>query len=163
MKYLFLGLVIALFSSCTTTQTFYIVRHAEKESNSENPGLSQAGIDRGIALEKYMADKKLDTVFTSDMKRTILTGLSVSLPQSLPQIALSQETPYGLNDFIARLKNISGNKNILVVGHTNTVPLIVQALSGQQIPAIPETAYSNMYTITIKEKEITMVHSKYDR
>jgi len=161
MKYLFLGLAITLFSSCATTQTFYIVRHAEKENNSDEAGLSQAGIERGIALEKYMAGKKLDTVFTSGLRRAVLTGLSVSLPQGLPHITNSQKIPDGLNGFIERLRKIGSTKNILVVGHSNTVPVIVQSLSGQAIAPIPETEYNNIYRVVIKGKEKTMEHTKY--
>jgi 2,3-bisphosphoglycerate-dependent phosphoglycerate mutase len=163
LKYLLFAAIVLLLNACATTQTFYIVRHAEKAANSEDPGLSQAGIDRGVALEKLMADKKLDTVFTSNFKRTILTGLSVALPQGLPQVALKQAPQNELNTFIARLKNIHSTKNLLVVGHTNSVPPIVQALSGQQIPNIAETDYNNLYIVTIKGKQISLVHTNYGR
>jgi 2,3-bisphosphoglycerate-dependent phosphoglycerate mutase len=144
-------------------QTFYIVRHAEKNGNTDEAGLTAAGIERAVELERYLADKKLDTVFTSNIRRTILTGLSVALPQSLPQIPLKQAPQNELDNFIARIKNIRSTKNILVVGHTNTMPAIVQALSGESIPAIPEHEYNNMYIITIKGKEKTLVHTTYGR
>lgn len=162
MKYLRFLAVMIFFCSCST-QTFYVVRHAEKDGNTDDAGLTGAGIERAVALEKYLADKKLDTVFTSNIRRTILTGLSVALPQGLPQIPLKQETQTELDNFIARLKKIRGTKCILVVGHTNTVPAIVQALSGRPVPAIPETVYNNMYIITIKGKENTLVHTAYGR
>lgn len=162
MKYLKFLTIIIFFSSCST-QTFYIVRHAEKDGNTDEAGLSAAGIERGVALEKYLADKKLDTVFTSEKRRTVLTGLSVSLPQSLPQIALKQWPQQDLDKFISRLKSINTSKNILVVGHTNTIPPFVQALCGQQIPAIQETEYNNMYIISIKGKAATLVQTKYGK
>jgi len=161
-KYLLIVALSLLLFSCST-QTFYVVRHAEKADGSDDPGLSQAGIERGIALEKYLSGKKLDTVFTSNFKRTILTGLSVALPQSLPQVPLKQSPQGELNNFIARLKNIQGTKNLLVVGHTNTVPAIVLALCGQQIPAIPETEYNNIYIITINGKERLLTRTTYGR
>lgn len=39
-------LLLLAFSSCTTTQTFYIVRHTEKANNSDDPELSQAETGR---------------------------------------------------------------------------------------------------------------------
>jgi phosphohistidine phosphatase SixA len=163
MKTIVFGMLVLMLTSCTTTQIFYIVRHAEKQDNSEDPPLSEAGIARGIALEKYMADKKLDTVFTSLYKRAALTGLSVSFPQSLPHIQLKQWPQTDLNDFIKRLKKISGNRNLLIVGHTNTIPPMVQALSGQSIAAIPEDVYNIIYTITISGTGKTLVSTTYGR
>lgn len=162
MNFLLSVITILSLNACTT-QTFYIVRHAEKENESESSGLSREGIERGMALEKYMADKKLDTVFTSEKRRAVLTGLSVSLPQSLPQVTLEQSPALKLENFIARLKNISGNKNILIVGHTNTIPSIIQSICGRQIMAIPETDYGFIYTITVKGTQITLAHSRYSR
>ncbi len=162
MKNLILIAIFFLLNACST-QTFYIVRHAEKADGSDDPGLSPADIERGIVLEKYLAHKNLDTVFTSNFKRTVLTGLSVSLPESLPQISLDQSPKSELNSFIARLKNIHSNKSILVVGHTNTIPAIVLALSGQSIPEIPETVYNNMYIITIKGNQKDLQQTTYGR
>lgn len=162
MSYLRLLPVIFIFSSCST-QIFYIVRHAEKNGNTDDAGLSQAGIERGIALEEYVAAEKIDTVFTSDIRRSVLTGLSVALPQSIPQVPLKQFPQEALDKFIKRLKNIGGNKHLLVVAHTNTIPSIVLALSGKPIPAIPETEYNNMYIITIKGNQKYLVHTTYGR
>lgn len=162
MKCFIIIAALFLFSSCST-QIFYVVRHAEKDGNADDAGLTPAGIERAVALEKYLADKKLDTVFTSEKRRTVLTGLSVSLPQSLPQIALKQWPQQDLDKFISRLKSINTSKNILAVGHTNTIPPFVQALCGQQIPAIQETEYNNMYIISIKGKAATLVQTKYGK
>jgi 2,3-bisphosphoglycerate-dependent phosphoglycerate mutase len=137
-----------IFLSISCTQTFYIVRHAEKADNSEDPELSGIGRERAIRLEALMADKKLDTVFTSTYKRTILTGLTVALPQSKPLISLNQTPGNELNRFTARLNRIAGNKNILVVGHTNTIPQIVFDLCGQQIAQISENDYGNIFIVT---------------
>lgn len=162
MKFLAILLFLGSLLSCAT-QTFYIVRHAEKENDSESSGLSQAGIERGVALEKYMADKKLDTVFTSEKRRAVLTGLSVSLPQSLPQVTLDQSPQSKLDNFIAKLMNIKTNKNILVVGHSNTIPGIIHGLCNRQIPSITETEYGNLYIVTIKGDNKTLVHKKYGK
>jgi 2,3-bisphosphoglycerate-dependent phosphoglycerate mutase len=149
MKYILLMYISFLLLSCSQ-QTFYIVRHAEKAGDSNDPQLSQQGIDRAVDLEKYLASKKLDTVFTSTFKRTMLTGLSVSLPRAIPQISIDQQNPQALNNFVQRMKSIKTDKGILIVGHTNTVPIIVQGLCGQTIAPIAENDYDNIYIIDIK-------------
>lgn len=149
MSYLkFLASTSLLFMLLSCTQTFYIVRHAEKVDNSADPELSALGRERAVRLEALMADKKLDTVFTSLYKRTILTGMAVALPQSKPLISVNQTPGAELNKFTARLNHITGNKNILVVGHTNTIPQIVFDLCGQQIAPISESDYGNIFIVT---------------
>jgi len=160
MKHLIFIAVVFLPGACST-QTFYIVRHAEKADNSHDPELSQAGRDRAVRLEQYLANKKLDTVFTSNFKGTSLTGLTVAFPRSLPLIQLDQNPDNKLNKLIARLKNISINKGILVVGHTNTIPKIVFDLSGVQINPIGENAYGNLYTLTKNGKQVDLKHTTY--
>jgi 2,3-bisphosphoglycerate-dependent phosphoglycerate mutase len=145
--------------SCT--QTFYIVRHAEKADNSNDPELSAIGRERAVRLEALTADKKLDTVFTSLYKRTILTGLTVALPQSKPLISLNQTPGIELNKFTARLNRIGGNKNILVVGHTDTIPQIVFDLSGQPIAPIPENEYGFIFKVTKSGDSKTLETSRY--
>jgi 2,3-bisphosphoglycerate-dependent phosphoglycerate mutase len=162
MKYFFLLTLSALLLSCGQ-QTFYIVRHAEKADDSNDPQLSQLGIERAVDLEKYLAGKKLDTVFTSTFKRTMLTGLTVSLPRAIPQLVINQQDPQILNAFIDRMKKITGDKGILIVGHTNTLPAIIFGLCGQNITPIAENDYDNIYIITINNGNKTLQQLNYGK
>ncbi len=162
MKILQLLLLLFILNSCST-QRFYIVRHAEKFDSSKDPVLSGAGIERAAALENYLADKKIDTVFTTSYKRSIQTGGPTALKLNIPLVQLNQGPQTELDKLTTRLKNIKGNKNLLVVGHTNTVPAIVFALSGQTVAEIPETAYNNMYIVTIKGKKKVLLHTTYGK
>lgn len=162
MKHLFLFSILITLISCSQ-QTFYIVRHAEKADNSNDPQLSQQGIDRAVDLEKYLAGKKLDTVFTSTFKRTILTGLSVSLPRAIPQLTIDQQNQQTLNDFVQSMKGLKTDKGILIVGHTNTVPAIVQGLCGQTIAPISENDYDNIYIIVIKNGNAVLQQLTYGK
>jgi 2,3-bisphosphoglycerate-dependent phosphoglycerate mutase len=155
-------LALCLLSSYSQ-QTFYIVRHAEKADNSNDPQLSQQGIDRAVDLEKYLASKKLDTVFTSTFKRTMLTGLTVSLPRAIPQLTIDQQNQQALNEFIQRMKSIKTDKDILIVGHSNTVPTIVQGLCGQSVATIAENDYDNIYIIEIKNGNKTLTQLTYGK
>jgi 2,3-bisphosphoglycerate-dependent phosphoglycerate mutase len=159
--FFFLSILISLISC--SQQTFYIVRHAEKADNSDDPQLSQQGRERASSLEQYLASKKLDTVFTSTFKRTILTGLTVSFPRSITQLSINQQNQQTLNDFIQRMKSIKTDKGILIVGHTNTVPTIVQGICGQTIAAIPENDYDNIYIIEIKNGNAVLQQLTYGK
>ncbi len=160
MKIFFALAIASLCISCT--QTFYVVRHAEKVDNSDDPELSQIGRERAVDLQNYITER-LDTVFTSLKKRTILTGLAVSLPRSISQITIDQANEQTLTAFIERLKKNSGNKAVLIVGHTNTVPKIVLGISGQSIDPIPENDFDNIYIIKRSGNSITLQKLTYGK
>lgn len=56
----------------------YLVRHAEKESEGENPHLTKTGIKQAKALAKRLGKKKFDEFYCSDMNRTRETSEIVS-------------------------------------------------------------------------------------
>ncbi len=157
MKLLLLIFVLIFFSSCATT-TYYLVRHAEKENNSEDAGLTAQGRQRGADLEKTVGT--VDSVFTCTEKRMLLTGLSVSLPQSKPQITVSQDgEPVVINAFVERLKKIYKGK-ILVVGHSLTVPQIVKQLTGEVV-FIGEDEFDKLFIIKQVNGKFTLTQSRY--
>ena len=163
-KILLIILCGVLLTSCSTTQTFYIVRHTEKAEDVNQDGdplLSQVGRDRAVVLERYMARKKIDSVFTSKKKRTILTGLTVALPGSIYQEAIDQDNK--MPEFIARLNKISTKKNILIVSHSDKIRTIILGLGIlEDIGNIPENEYDNLYIVTKKTNEMpTLVKTKY--
>lgn len=137
-------LLLAACPACTTY--YYVVRHAEKADNSTNPPLSLAGQQRARDLRDSLASKGIDSIFTSTFIRTRQTAA--------PLATLLNKTirvHSGTSDqLVADLKAIK-NKAVLVVGHSNTVPVIVNGLSGQTIPVIDENDFDNMYIIKIKK------------
>jgi phosphohistidine phosphatase SixA len=40
-------------------------------------------------------------------------------------------------------------KGVVVVGHSNTIPAIVEALSGKAVPAIGDNEYDHLYIVTL--------------
>jgi len=41
------------------------------------------------------------------------------------------------------------NGNILIVGHSNTTPVLTEILSGKSVDAMQETEYENLYQVVI--------------
>lgn len=141
---LFLLLFVTAPSRVVVT-TYYIVRHAEKLNASADTPLSATGQTRAIALRKYLKSKGVDSIFTSSFLRTQQTAqpLATFLRKTLR--IHTGNTENLIND----LKRIS-DKEVLVVGHSNTVPDIVKGLSGRVVPAIAENDFDNMYIVRVK-------------
>jgi phosphohistidine phosphatase SixA len=121
-KFLAIISCIAALCSCSTTR-YYIVRHAEKTSNDCPAPLAQPLVSQSCHLRDSLLAKHIDSIFVSTCLRTqqtaqpLATALNLSMIQFDPGAAQTQ-------NLIARLKKIRG-KNMLVVGHTSTVPDIV--------------------------------------
>ena len=153
--------ICSLFS-CSTTR-FYVVRHAEKTSNNCNAPLAQPqGFNRAGALKDSLLSKQVDSIFVSTCLRTQQTAQPLATAQSITMIQF-EPTPDQTQSLISRLNKIKG-KNVLIAGHTNTVPEIVLGLSGVTITPIADTDFDNMYIIRIRRSpnvSRTMTHITY--
>jgi broad specificity phosphatase PhoE len=134
-----------LCSSCTTY--YYVVRHAEKLNTTSNTPLSPTGFQRADALRDSLNGKGIDSIFVSTFLRTQQTAGPLATALQLTPVIHSPDTTAGL---ITRLKKIHG-KDVLVVSHSDKVPLIVEGLSGQSVPAIAENDFDNLYIIRVKK------------
>jgi hypothetical protein len=51
---------------------------------------------------------------------------------------------------------------IFIAGHNNSVPEIIAALGGPQLPIIPEAEFDNLYILTIQsDRSATLLKMKY--
>lgn len=145
---------LALAASGDTT--IIVIRHAEKaQDDPKDPSLSEAGIARGQALAKVLADHPLSAGYATQYRRTQLTaepalqarGLKVQL------LPVTMDNASGYGDALAKLiRSQHRGQTVLVVGHSNTVPGIVLALSGVTIAPIEESEFDRIYVITLPHR-----------
>jgi broad specificity phosphatase PhoE len=150
-----------LLTSCS--HTYYVVRHAEKEqvtntgsmANSD-PALSEAGKVRAIVLKEQLNKKHIRYIYSTNTLRTRSTAQPLSDAIGVP-VRLYSST----DSLINVLKKIK--KNVLVVGHSNTVDDIVNKLCGEtKVQAdLGDGQYDNLFIIKYKGKKITYAHSKF--
>ena len=138
-----LSIFLLCAASCTTK--YYLVRHAERLNNTNESPLSAAGHARAGILRDTLADKNISQIFASTFVRTQQTAQPLATAKNLELTLYRPDTTAG---FIARLKSV-GSRNVLVVGHSNTIPQIVEALSGEAV-AIPDDDFDNLFIVTIK-------------
>ena len=139
-------LIITLFflTNTPSTTTYYFVRHAEKAcEDCGSCGLSPEGNIRAIALANYLSDKGIDSVFASQCLRTISTAQPIAKRQGKKVTTYHTDN---LNSFINSLSSIT-KKDVLIVGHSNQIPMMVKALSGKRV-YMSDTDFDNIYVIT---------------
>ncbi|QFU21519.1 histidine phosphatase family protein [Shewanella eurypsychrophilus] len=131
-------------------KTIILVRHAEKAPGAtKDPSLSEAGDKRAQALIAKLADQPLSLLLSSPYKRTQETLAPISSARDLEIKVI--DTKAGLKEHIkASIAAITSHKgNVLIAGHSNTVPLIISALGGPKIKPITEEQYSNIYYLRL--------------
>lgn len=126
--------------------TVYVVRHAEAEHAGDDPDLTDVGIARAEALASLLRSADLDAVYSSPMQRTMQTAAPTAVVHEL------DVSPYRPNDADGLAERIARDhvgQTLLVVGHSNTVPMIVASLSAGTIDDIAHDEYDNLYVVTI--------------
>lgn len=124
-----LAVVLMMNAATPAQQTVIFVRHAEKENGSGDVSISAAGRRRADNLVRVLKDAGLDAIVTSDTRRARQTA--EPLAKSL-QISPKSHEPTERPDATAKRLTGSGSQCILVVGHSNTVPVILDAVTGKR-------------------------------
>lgn len=126
--------------------TFVVVRHAEKATDDpEDPRLSAAGLQRAQRLARLLADAPVVAVYATEFRRTRETGQPTANAHQLPVAAYFSRGP--ASESAARWRRDHDRGTVLIVGHSNTVPDLVTALSGQAATPMPETEYDRVTRI----------------
>jgi broad specificity phosphatase PhoE len=141
----------AWFLASLSTTTVVIVRHAEKELGTiEDPPLSQAGEQRAQLLARLFGERdgrgRVNAIIASDTRRAQRTAAPLA---DRLGIAVTTVAATDYDELMRSIRAHRGDR-ILVVGHSNTVPGIVQSLTGgAPIPPIADDDYSQIYVVTM--------------
>ena len=145
--------------------TVILVRHAEKaDAPANDPPLTDSGRKRAERLAEYLHDAKVSVVYVTPYARTRETAAPLVDAGKLKLV----ETAYGggadafAKQVADRIRKDNVGQTVVVVGHSNTTPAVVKALTGVEVPAIPDTEYSNLFVVTIgAEGKTSLVRAKY--
>ncbi len=133
-----------------------VVRHAEKDDDDKlDPSLAGAGDARALTLAATLAGAGLDRAISTQYRRTRQTAApaaaAAGIEVEVREINAGNAASYAAG-LAADLRAMPAGSTVLVVGHSNTVPGIVQALSGQAAEAMPETEYDR-YTLVLLDAD----------
>ena len=142
-------IVFAYFSSfARPVTTVIIVRHAEKyiEPNNPDPDLSLAGVARAQEIARIFGDAGVQAIYATQYKRTQQTVTPLASRLGLPIVSVDAKQS---SELTRRILSNNRGQTVFVAGHNNTAPEIVNLLSGENYPQIPESEYDNMFIVTI--------------
>jgi broad specificity phosphatase PhoE len=128
----------------------FLVRHAEKQSDgTRDPGLTHEGLQRAAHLANLISSANIKTVYSTDYRRTRLTAEPSALQAGVEVTAYQ---PDQLAELANQLKK--SEENVLVVGHSNTTPQLVDLLNGQSGSDLPEWQYDRIYLVRIVNQQV---------
>jgi broad specificity phosphatase PhoE len=148
----------------TTTTTVIIVRHAEKVDDSTDPALADRGVRRADALAAALADAGVQAVYTTQYRRTRDTAAPVATLLGLQPVVIASSgasTADHAAEIAATVRARHTGSTVLIVGHSNTVPAIIQALGGPDVGHIEDDMYSNLFIVVIDEQGTRLIRATY--
>ena len=140
----------------------FIVRHAEKQSDDpkdKDPLLTDSGALRAIDLMKLLRGEKIDSIFTTDYKRTKLTAFPLA---DKIGIAIKTYDAAQQKEFAKQLIENATGKKILIVGHSNTVLELVEAFGAEKpVKELTDDDYDYIFEVTIKGDKAEVKANRY--
>jgi broad specificity phosphatase PhoE len=88
----------------------------------------------------------LDAIYVSNTKRSQQTGAPLGSRLGMAPIVY---TASDIDGVTRRLLREHRGGRALIVGHSDTIPAMVQKLSGQSVQEIPDEQYDDIYVVTV--------------
>lgn len=139
--------------------TIILVRHAEKDTSPTadkfDPELSTAGRERAERLFETIKKYEPDQIFSTVFKRAsaTVTPLAVNLHRDY-RLQIQKYDPSKMKDFAEKLSKFSG-ETIVVAGHSNTTPALVNLLIKQnKYKDLDDSVYNKIWIIKIKKNKV---------
>lgn len=146
------GCLPALAGPAAAPTTVLVVRHAERASATDRDSpLSAAGEARARALAETLADAGVSAILATEYQRTRNTARPLAerlgIPVRVEAAAGSAEASAAA--LARRIRTEHAGETVLVVGHSNTVPLIVAALGGGEVGPLGEDEYDRLFVVLL--------------
>ncbi len=162
-----LTLVVSFWGTLASAQTTTIIllRHAEKDTSAPgstmmkaDPVLSKAGEARAARLQEILSAYRPDKIYATRFIRTKSTVTPLAAKYKLD---IQYYDPVELIAFSKSLLEEKG-KTIVVVGHSNTTPALVNLLINEKkYPSLDESVYGQFWIVTILDGKASVEVRNY--
>jgi broad specificity phosphatase PhoE len=146
----FLSLEAWLWATADST-IIIVVRHAEKAlDDGADPPLTPAGVARAELLARMFGEGAaghIDAIYVSPTLRNRMTAAPLAARLGIaPVVAPAHD----VRQLARRVLREHAGGRVLVVGHGDTVPDLVESLTGtKRLPPIADTDYGTMYIVSV--------------
>ena len=129
-----------------------LVRHAEKMlDGSKDPELTTEGKQRAERLRFLLSDIDVDQIFSSPYVRTKNTVAPVAISKNITVEMYNPKDP----NFSTYLWSKVKGETAIVVGHSNSIPALVNQLIGKdKFKELTEDVYSKIWILTYSDERL---------
>ena len=149
-------LALSIGQAQTSPSVIFIVRHCEKAMEStDNPNLAEEGKKRAEHLAEILKNTGIEAVYSTNYKRTMQTA------EPLATVLKITPTAYEPREAVFGEMLRKSGKKVLVVGHSNTVPELLNQLTGTKNYQ-PNDGYGDLWVVTMLENQpVTVLRLSY--
>ena len=154
----------AVASGSDREQLVILVRHAEKAMDQgQDPGLTSVGDVRAQSLRRVLEHANVATIVTTEWQRTRATAAPIAAELNITPIVVDSNAGQadGHADQVATVVRKHRDEVVLIVGHSNTVPAIIEALGGPAVAAIGDADYGNLYLLWRRPGQVRLIQARY--
>jgi len=140
-------LCFAWLPQAASAATIILVRHAERISGmSADALLSPAGEARAQQLSDVLKDAQVQRIYVTEVRRTQQTAAPLAERLQLKPIVIAKDD---IDALVSQLQKSGANETVLVVGHADTVPLIINRLGAGSAPALRDDEYDRLTVVFV--------------
>ena len=133
-------------SSVNAQEAVFVIRHAEQElTRGVDTKLLPEGRQRAADWATILRPSGLDLVVTTEIKRSQETGAIIAEALEVPRVEFSRGGSSGIADF---LRENYPEDVILVVGHSETIPILLRSFGYSDTFPISRSAYGWLFIVT---------------
>ena len=127
-------------------QAVLLLRHAEKMVDVKDPPLTESGHKRANCmagwLEKQAFSKDIKVIYSSNYRRTLETAAPLAIRLG---VSIRLYDPRKLQVIAEEL--ITTGESAVIVGHSNTTPVLAGIFSSTEIPQMDEADYNSFWQV----------------
>ena len=136
--------LLAAGSPAWAQRAVFVVRHAERADQSRDSGLSAAGQARSAALARHLRDAGVTAAFVTDLQRTQQTAAPLAEMLGLKPVAMPAAPTQAM---VERIRRDHAEGVVLVVGHSNTVPEVLELFGHAEPVTIRDDEYDALFVL----------------
>lgn len=135
-------IAVAMLAATPATAQTYVMRHLDTPEGERDPDLLPNGQASAQKLVRWFRGKRLTAIYVSDFRRTRQTAARLAATRRLtPKLY----DPARTADLIAAVRTERGP--VLIVGHSNTVPDIVEKLGGTRPAPLNHPDFGDIWIV----------------
>jgi broad specificity phosphatase PhoE len=141
---LVVALLLSYAGNAYSQKAVIVVRHAERADDSKDTRLSAQGIERAKSLARVLRDAEISAVYVTQYRRTLETAEPVMKNRNLKPVAVPSDDVAGL---VRKVRSDHAGQVVLIVGHSDTVPDIIQAFGYLQPVTVETSEFDNLFIV----------------